>query len=244
MIKCGTSCLKGQKIKRREQKKRNALLQRLPFFCFPWTNIKEHLRCCLRYHSVSSRSGPTMLHWLLDYLLQPVHSTIFLPFRKDGMPSTETSFPIRMLPWSCLDLVWRQVSLPMLCSCFDFLFAGPRWARSVEASWGSWTYVSCFLLDSFYQKGWRWATRLSTGGWVLKTGIGMANLIVFGACTRNGPGYEYAQGQFYLALVLTYYLLISYLSPIPLSGFWCAVLSVIISGIICESSFLQKKKIE
>ncbi|PWN86532.1 voltage-gated potassium channel [Acaromyces ingoldii] len=55
---------------------------------------------------------------------------------------------------------------------------------------------------------WRFATRLSTLAWVIKTCIGIANLITFGALARNGPGYSY------------------------LEGFWCAILSVVISGII------------
>lgn len=47
----------------------------------------------------------------------------------------------------------------------------------------------------------------STAGWVIKTAIGVANLITFGALTRNEPGYTY------------------------LEGFWCAIISVILSGI-------------
>lgn len=46
----------------------------------------------------------------------------------------------------------------------------------------------------------------STAAWVVKTCFGVANLIVFGATARNGPGYEYQQ------------------------GFWCAILSVCLSG--------------
>jgi hypothetical protein len=45
------------------------------------------------------------------------------------------------------------------------------------------------------KQGWRWATRLSTFGWIIKTGIGMANLITFGALTRNTSGYAYLQGM-------------------------------------------------
>jgi hypothetical protein len=44
-------------------------------------------------------------------------------------------------------------------------------------------------------QGWRWATRMSTGAWIIKTILGMANLITFGASTRNGPGYMYLQGE-------------------------------------------------
>lgn len=44
-------------------------------------------------------------------------------------------------------------------------------------------------------KSWRWATRISLVGWILKTLLGVTNLIVFGALKRNGPGYEYNQGE-------------------------------------------------
>ncbi|GAA95008.1 uncharacterized protein L969DRAFT_51947 [Mixia osmundae IAM 14324] len=55
---------------------------------------------------------------------------------------------------------------------------------------------------------WRLATRLSLLGWLMKTILALANLILFGITTRNGPGYSYDE------------------------GFWCAVVSVCISGII------------
>lgn len=45
--------------------------------------------------------------------------------------------------------------------------------------------------------------------WLLKTGVALANLIVFGIFSRNGQGYSYSE------------------------GFWCAVVSCISAGIIC-----------
>lgn len=43
---------------------------------------------------------------------------------------------------------------------------------------------------------WRLAIIVSTLGWVLKTAIGIANLIVFGATKNNGPGYSYIEGDY------------------------------------------------
>ncbi|KAK4687044.1 hypothetical protein P7C73_g3079, partial [Tremellales sp. Uapishka_1] len=57
-------------------------------------------------------------------------------------------------------------------------------------------------------KWWRMATRLSLIFWIAKTIIAVVNLIIFGVTTRNTPGYQYVE------------------------GFWCAVVSVIGSGII------------
>lgn len=42
---------------------------------------------------------------------------------------------------------------------------------------------------------WRFATRISTLAWVIKTCIGVANLITFGALTRNGAGFAYLEGE-------------------------------------------------
>lgn len=47
-------------------------------------------------------------------------------------------------------------------------------------------------------KSWRWATRISLAGWILKTLLGVINLVVFGALKRNGPGYKYNQGEFFM----------------------------------------------
>lgn len=52
------------------------------------------------------------------------------------------------------------------------------------------------------------ATRISLLSWIGKTLVAAANLVVFGILTRNGPGYSYIE------------------------GFWCAVVSIIDSGII------------
>ncbi|ORY28329.1 hypothetical protein BCR39DRAFT_535524 [Naematelia encephala] len=54
----------------------------------------------------------------------------------------------------------------------------------------------------------RQSTRLSLLFWVVKTVVAAVNLIIFGILTRNGNGYTYAE------------------------GFWCAVVSIIDSGII------------
>ncbi|KAG9125493.1 hypothetical protein FRC07_007378 [Ceratobasidium sp. 392] len=55
---------------------------------------------------------------------------------------------------------------------------------------------------------WRIATRVSVLCWIVKVITGIVNLVVFGALTRNQPGFSYAE------------------------GFWSAVVSVIASGII------------
>ncbi|WOO81374.1 Outward-rectifier potassium channel TOK1 [Vanrija pseudolonga] len=55
---------------------------------------------------------------------------------------------------------------------------------------------------------WRWGVKLSLLCWITKTIIAIVNLLVFGAGQRNGPGYSYDQ------------------------GFWCAVVSCVISGFI------------
>ena len=52
------------------------------------------------------------------------------------------------------------------------------------------------------------ATRISLLSWMGKTIVAAANLIVFGILTRNAPGYSFRE------------------------GFWCAVVSIIDSGII------------
>ncbi|PWN22633.1 hypothetical protein BCV69DRAFT_280225 [Microstroma glucosiphilum] len=57
-------------------------------------------------------------------------------------------------------------------------------------------------------KAWRLAIVVSTVGWLMKTILAVANLITFGALTRNTAGYAYDE------------------------GFWCAVLSVILAGFI------------
>jgi potassium channel subfamily K len=44
-------------------------------------------------------------------------------------------------------------------------------------------------------RGWRIAIFVSTMSWFMKTAIGFANLIVFGATRRNGPGYSYDEGE-------------------------------------------------
>ena len=49
--------------------------------------------------------------------------------------------------------------------------------------------------SAFMHQSWRLATRLSTLCWLVKTIIGMANLITFGALRRNGPGYAYLEGE-------------------------------------------------
>ena len=59
--------------------------------------------------------------------------------------------------------------------------------------------ANAFLVIRFsvrWAKAWRWATRLSLAGWILKTIIGVANLITFGALRRNGVGFAYNQGEF------------------------------------------------
>ncbi|WVF71970.1 hypothetical protein IAT40_006780 [Kwoniella sp. CBS 6097] len=55
---------------------------------------------------------------------------------------------------------------------------------------------------------WRHATRWSLISWIGKTVVAGINLIIFGILTRNGGGYQYIE------------------------GFWCAVISIIIAGII------------
>lgn len=57
-------------------------------------------------------------------------------------------------------------------------------------------------------KAWRLGIIASTVGWILKTALSMANLIVFGATRQNGPGYSY------------------------LAGFWCAIMSAVLSGLV------------
>ncbi|WVQ71866.1 hypothetical protein IAR50_001408 [Cryptococcus sp. DSM 104548] len=55
----------------------------------------------------------------------------------------------------------------------------------------------------------RHASKWSLYFWLGKTTVAAVNLIIFGITTRNSPGYKY------------------------LEGFWCAVVSIVISGIIC-----------
>ncbi|EIN11143.1 voltage-gated potassium channel [Punctularia strigosozonata HHB-11173 SS5] len=61
---------------------------------------------------------------------------------------------------------------------------------------------------SLAEKPWRIATRVSTACWGVKVSISLANLITFGIVTRNKPAFSYNE------------------------GFWCAVVSCILSGII------------
>ncbi|KAL1411067.1 Potassium channel [Vanrija albida] len=62
---------------------------------------------------------------------------------------------------------------------------------------------------------WRWGVKLSLACWIIKTTFAVVNLLVFGAGKRNGPGFQYDQ------------------------GFWCAVVSCIISGIIAVCLLLH-----
>ncbi|KAG9075917.1 hypothetical protein FRC06_009810 [Ceratobasidium sp. 370] len=55
---------------------------------------------------------------------------------------------------------------------------------------------------------WRIATRISVLCWMVKVITAIVNLVVFGALTRNQPGFSYAE------------------------GFWSAVISLVASGII------------
>ncbi|KAG8712754.1 hypothetical protein FRC11_014283, partial [Ceratobasidium sp. 423] len=59
---------------------------------------------------------------------------------------------------------------------------------------------------SLQGKGWTAATRISVVCWVIRVVTGIANLVVFGALTRNQPQFTYAE------------------------GFWAAVVSEIASG--------------
>lgn len=65
-----------------------------------------------------------------------------------------------------------------------------------------------FRFSTHTQRYTNLATRLSLVSWLGKTAVAMVNLILFGALTRNGPGFQYEQ------------------------GFWSAVVSLIIAGII------------
>ncbi|ODN83387.1 hypothetical protein L202_01531 [Cryptococcus amylolentus CBS 6039] len=59
------------------------------------------------------------------------------------------------------------------------------------------------------------ATTWSLYFWLAKTIVAAVNLILFGITTRNSQGYKY------------------------LEGFWCAVVSIVISGIICVTLLLH-----
>ncbi|GAB1520464.1 hypothetical protein RhiTH_003540 [Rhizoctonia solani] len=70
--------------------------------------------------------------------------------------------------------------------------------------------ANALLVIRFSLEGRRWmiATQISVACWIVKVVVGITNLMVFGALTRNQPQFSYAE------------------------GFWSAVVSVIASGIV------------
>ncbi|KAF7971393.1 hypothetical protein HWV62_21228 [Athelia sp. TMB] len=70
--------------------------------------------------------------------------------------------------------------------------------------------ANALLVARFSAEGkyWHLATQMSLGCWIVKTILAVSNLVVFGIFSRNGDGFHYEE------------------------GFWCAVVSVIGSGII------------
>ncbi|KAF8688616.1 Voltage-gated potassium channel, partial [Rhizoctonia solani] len=70
--------------------------------------------------------------------------------------------------------------------------------------------ANALLVIRFSLEGRRWmiATQISVACWIAKVVVGITNLVVFGALTRNQPQFSYAE------------------------GFWSAVVSVIASGIV------------
>ncbi|QRW25725.1 hypothetical protein RhiXN_10802 [Rhizoctonia solani] len=70
--------------------------------------------------------------------------------------------------------------------------------------------ANALLVIRFSLEGRRWmiATQISVACWIVKVVVGITNLVVFGALTRNQPQFSYAE------------------------GFWSAVVSVIASGIV------------